>query len=109
ISILPQNKKQNSNQYSIPVQTQTSKMMSMIRSSITKATTARRLISNSTKSNNVAYTLGHEASHTAPASSSSSSVLKAVAYTVLGSTAVVAGVSHLLKDEVIYWTPNVRK
>ncbi|KAG0339959.1 hypothetical protein BG004_006600, partial [Podila humilis] len=35
--------------------------------------------------------------------------VKNVAFTVLGSTAVVAGVSHMLKDEVVYWTPNARK
>ncbi|KAF9193282.1 hypothetical protein BGZ51_003803 [Haplosporangium sp. Z 767] len=87
--------------------------MSMILQTITKiaAPAARRSISNSCKTNSAAsVSLGHNGSMTSSASSSPSSrTLKTVAQIVLGSTAVVAGVSHLLKDEVIYWTPNTRK
>ncbi|KAI1318572.1 hypothetical protein EDD11_006262 [Mortierella claussenii] len=92
--------------------------MSMIRTSFSKiaAATARRSISNSSKTNNVAtVSIGQDVSSmssSAAASfspSSSGRAYKAVAYTVLGGTAVVAGISHLLKDEVIYWTPNIRK
>ncbi|KAF9572029.1 hypothetical protein EC968_010434 [Mortierella alpina] len=78
----------------------------MIRTSATKAA-PRRFISNSTR-NNAAVSLGHQAM-ASPATASASSKTKVAAYTVLGSTAVVAGVSLLLKDEVVYWTPNVRK
>ncbi|GJJ68961.1 hypothetical protein EMPS_01307 [Entomortierella parvispora] len=89
-------------------------MMSMIRNTFAKvAPAATRSISNSSKTNNASVTLGHVANmaseSASPASSSSAKTFKAVAYTVLGSTALVAGVSHLLKDEVVYWTPNVRK
>ncbi|KAG0201764.1 hypothetical protein BGX28_005509 [Mortierella sp. GBA30] len=86
--------------------------MSIIRNAITKvaAPAARRSISNSSKTNNAAVSIGHEATVSSSSSSSSSGrALKAIAYTVLGSATVVAGVSHLLKDEVIYWTPNTRK
>ncbi|KAF8929171.1 hypothetical protein BGZ47_001236 [Haplosporangium gracile] len=81
----------------------------MIRNTITKvAPTATRAISNSTKTN---AAISLEASSSMPAHNAaapSNGRFKAIAYTVLGSTAVVAGVSHLLKDEVVYWTPNVR-
>ncbi|KAF9570413.1 hypothetical protein EC968_001811 [Mortierella alpina] len=88
--------------------------MSILRNAITKAAApaARRSISNSSMTNNAAaVSLGHDGamSSSSSASSSSGRALKAVAYTVLGSATVVAGVSHLLKDEVIYWTPNTRK
>ncbi|KAG0050608.1 hypothetical protein BGZ83_004612 [Gryganskiella cystojenkinii] len=87
-------------------------MMSMIRNTLSKvAPTATRSISNSSKTN-ASISLGHVASmasESATAPSTSSSTLKAVANTVLGTTAVVAGISYLLKDEVVYWTPNVRK
>ncbi|KAH7054168.1 hypothetical protein BKA57DRAFT_502580 [Linnemannia elongata] len=79
----------------------------MIRNTISKvAPTATRAISNSTKTN-AAISLESSAmpSHNTAAASSNGR-FKAVAYTVLGSTAVVAGISHLLKDEVVYWTPN---
>jgi hypothetical protein len=83
----------------------------MIRNTISKvAPTATRAISNSTKTN---AAISLEASAAMPSHNASSNAsngrFKAVAYTVLGSTAVVAGISHLLKDEVVYWTPNVRK
>ncbi|KAF9410136.1 hypothetical protein BGZ94_001750 [Podila epigama] len=86
--------------------------MSMIRNSLVKAT-ARRSISNSTKTN-AALSLGHAsvnptaASAAAASSSASSSFAKAfkgVVYT----SAVVAGAAYFVKDEVIYWTPNARK
>ncbi|KAF9959006.1 hypothetical protein BGZ72_010446 [Mortierella alpina] len=80
-------------------------MSTMIRTSATKAAT--RFISSSSR-NNAAVSLGHQAM-TSPANAAASSRTKIAAYTVLGSTAVVAGVSLLLKDEVVYWTPNVRK
>ncbi|KAF9941398.1 hypothetical protein BGZ65_003881, partial [Modicella reniformis] len=47
-------------------------------------------------------------SATTNAPSSSPRAAKIAAYTVLGSTVVIAGASRLLKDEVVYWTPNVR-
>lgn len=88
-------------------------MMSMIRNTFAKVAPATtRSISNSSKTNNASVTLGHVASmasESAAPASSSAKTFKTVAYTVLGSTALVAGVSHLLKDEVVYWTPNVRK
>ncbi|KAG0024178.1 hypothetical protein BGZ80_005484 [Entomortierella chlamydospora] len=84
----------------------------MIRTPLSKIAlpAAKRFISNSTKVNNVVTTA--QISHENPMSASSPSsgrAFKAIAYTVLGSTAVVAGLSHLFKDEVVYWTPNVRK
>ena len=81
-------------------------MSTMIRNSVTKAAT-RRFISNSTR-NNAAVSIGHQVM-TSPATATASSKIKVATYTVLGSTAMVAGVSLLLKDEVVYWTPNVRK
>ncbi|KAG0257589.1 hypothetical protein BG011_003869 [Mortierella polycephala] len=87
--------------------------MSTIRQIITKIAVpaARRSISNSSKTNSAASaSLGRNASMASSASPSSSSrTLKTVAYTIVGSTVVVASVSHLLKDEVVYWTPNPRK
>ncbi|KAF9345707.1 hypothetical protein BGX26_002818 [Mortierella sp. AD094] len=84
----------------------------MIRTPLSKIAmpATKRFISNSTKVNNVAATaqISHETSASASLSSSGRA-FKAVAYTVLGSTAVVAGLSHLFKDEVVYWTPNTRK
>ncbi|KAF9977970.1 hypothetical protein BGZ73_004253 [Actinomortierella ambigua] len=81
----------------------------MIRTVISRPSTmgAIRTISNSSKANSAA-TLAHnaaEAGHYA----SSGSTAKTVAYTALGTVAVVGGLSALLKDEVIYWTPNARK
>ncbi|KAG0364618.1 hypothetical protein BC939DRAFT_527285 [Gamsiella multidivaricata] len=93
-------------------------MLSMIRSSLSKAAmgpaAARRSISASSKSNNLTTVvpLTRETNMTTSASASPSSsrrAFKSVAYTVLGSTALIAGLSHFLKDEVVYWTPNVRK
>ncbi|KAF9086878.1 hypothetical protein BGX23_008530 [Mortierella sp. AD031] len=88
--------------------------MSMIRNTLTKVSPAatRRAISNSTKTNAAISLESSSSSMPSTASASSSNggrAYKTVAYTVLGSTAVVAGFSHLLKDEVVYWTPNVRK
>ncbi|KAF9145358.1 hypothetical protein BGX30_009368 [Mortierella sp. GBA39] len=81
----------------------------MIRNTISKvAPTATRAISNSTKTN-AAISLESSAMPSHSTAAPSNGRFKAVAYTVLGSTAVVAGMSHLLKDEVVYWTPNVRK
>ncbi|KAG0230248.1 hypothetical protein BGW41_002563 [Actinomortierella wolfii] len=82
----------------------------MIRTVISRPSTfgAIRAISNSSKASSPA-TLAHNASESAHYSSSTSSTAKTVAYTVLGATAVVGGLSALLKDEVIYWTPNTRK
>ncbi|KAF9135464.1 hypothetical protein BGW39_002609, partial [Mortierella sp. 14UC] len=84
-------------------------MMSMIRNTLTKvAPTATRTISNSTKTN-AAISLESSSMPSMPSSrNASTGRFKTIAYTVLGSTAVVAGFSHLLKDEVVYWTPNVR-
>ncbi|KAF9397137.1 hypothetical protein BGX21_009181 [Mortierella sp. AD011] len=84
----------------------------MIRTPLSKIAlpVTKRFISNSTKVNNVVTTA--QISHENPMSASSPSsgrAFKAIAYTVLGSTAVVAGLSHLFKDEVVYWTPNARK
>ncbi|KAG0210418.1 hypothetical protein BGX28_009327 [Mortierella sp. GBA30] len=75
----------------------------LIRSSAAKAAT-RRFISISTRTN-AAASLGHHPVTATPATTRT----KAITYTILGSTAVIAGVSHLLKDEVVYWTPNVRQ
>ncbi|KAF8936524.1 hypothetical protein BGZ58_004060 [Dissophora ornata] len=91
--------------------------MPMIRSSLFKAAfpAARRTISSSSKTNNIAaVSLGHESSMAASSPSASSTsaggrIFKAVVYITAGSTAAVAGISYLLKDEVLYWTPNVRK
>ncbi|KAG0366433.1 hypothetical protein BGX24_003687 [Mortierella sp. AD032] len=76
-------------------------MMSMIRASNSTAA-AKRFISSSVRAN-AAVVINHTAAAT---SANGAKTVKTVAYTVLGSTAVVAGVSHLLKDEVVYWTPN---
>ncbi|KAG0032897.1 hypothetical protein BGZ81_009844 [Podila clonocystis] len=76
-------------------------MLSMIRTSVAK--TPARYISTSAPSR-AGVTIAHS-----EAIASTSSRTKTVAYTVLGSTAVVAGASHYLKDEVVYWTPNARK
>jgi hypothetical protein len=76
-------------------------MMSMIRTAAPKAVN-RRLFSNSARTN-AAASIAH------PGAVSSSRILKVAAYTAIGSTVVVAGASHLFKDEVVYWTPNVRK
>jgi hypothetical protein len=65
----------------------------------------RRLFSNSARTNVAVASIAHNTS----AVSSTSRAAKIAVYTVLGSTAVVAGASHLLKDEVVYWTPNARK
>ncbi|KAG0375972.1 hypothetical protein BGX24_008450 [Mortierella sp. AD032] len=84
-------------------------MMSMIRNTLTKvAPTATRTITNSTKTN-AAISLESSMPSMNSSSNASTGRFKTIAYTVLGSTAVVAGFSHLLKDEVVYWTPNVRK
>ncbi|KAF9311781.1 hypothetical protein BG003_007030 [Podila horticola] len=77
-------------------------MLSIIRTSVAKA--PARYISTSAPSRAATVTIAHS-----EAMASTSSRTKTVAYTVLGSTAVVAGVSHFLKDEVVYWTPNARK
>ncbi|KAF9912008.1 hypothetical protein EC991_001455 [Linnemannia zychae] len=77
-------------------------MMSMIRAS--NFTAAKRFISSSSRAN-AAVAINHAAAAPA-ATSNGAKTAKTVAYAVLGSTAVVAGVSHLLKDEVVYWTPN---
>ncbi|KAG9066124.1 hypothetical protein KI688_001343 [Linnemannia hyalina] len=78
-------------------------MMSMIRASTSTTTVAKRLISSSTRANAAAVAINHTV---AAAPSNGAKTAKTVAYAVLGSTAVVASVSHLLKDEVVYWTPN---
>ncbi|KAF9378586.1 hypothetical protein CPC16_011214, partial [Podila verticillata] len=78
-------------------------MMSMIRTSVTKAVPAR-YISTSAPSRSATVAIGRSEAMTSP-----SSRTKTVAYAVLGSTAVVAGASHILKDEVVYWTPNACK
>ncbi|KAF9112630.1 hypothetical protein BGX27_003018 [Mortierella sp. AM989] len=87
--------------------------MTMIRVPLTKIAmpAAQRFISNSTRVNNIAAQIGHESSMASSSTSLSSAgrAFKTVAYTVLGSTAVVAGLSVLFKDEVVYWTPNTRK
>ncbi|KAF9928993.1 hypothetical protein FBU30_001998 [Linnemannia zychae] len=88
-------------------------MMSLIRTTAVKVATpsTMRAISNSTKTN-AAISLESTSSNMSAhhtAANSSSGRFKTIAYTVLASTAVVAGVSHFLKDEVVYWTPNVRK
>ncbi|KAF9924600.1 hypothetical protein FBU30_005448 [Linnemannia zychae] len=78
-------------------------MMSAIRTSAPTATIAKRFISSSARAN-AAVTINHTA---APINSThGSKTAKSIAYAVLGGTATVAGVSHLLKDEVVYWTPN---
>ncbi|KAF9430506.1 hypothetical protein BGZ94_006452 [Podila epigama] len=88
-------------------------MISMTRTAIVKATaaaSARRHLSSSISRNQsatVTLTMASEAA--APSSSASSGTAKMVAYTVLGSTAVIAGVARIFKDEVVYWTPNARK
>ncbi|KAG0276945.1 hypothetical protein BGZ96_003069 [Linnemannia gamsii] len=83
--------------------------MSMIRTSSTSTTTvAKRLISSSARANNAAVSINHTAVASA-APSNGAKTAKTVACTVLGSTAVVAGVSHLFKDEVVYWTPNKKQ
>ncbi|KAF9142151.1 hypothetical protein BGX30_003272 [Mortierella sp. GBA39] len=79
-------------------------MMSMIRASTSTTTVAKRLISSSTRANAAAVAINHTVAAAAP--SNGAKTAKTVAYTVLGSTAVVVGASHLLKDEVVYWTPN---
>ncbi|KAF9912779.1 hypothetical protein EC991_008641 [Linnemannia zychae] len=85
-------------------------MMSMIRNTLTKvAPTATRTISNSTKTNAAISLESSSMPSMNSSSNASTGRFKTIAYTVLGSTAVVAGFSHLLKDEVVYWTPNVRK
>lgn len=78
-------------------------MMSMIRASTSTTTVAKRLISSSARANSAAVSINDTV---AAAPSNGAKTAKTVAYAVLGSTAVVAGVSHLLKDEVVYWTPN---
>ncbi|KAF9121618.1 hypothetical protein BGW39_010400, partial [Mortierella sp. 14UC] len=80
-----------------------SKMMSMIRAS--NSTAAKRFISSSARAN-AAVAINHAAAAPTAVTSNGAKTAKTVAYTVLGSTAVVAGVSRLLKDEVVYWTPN---
>ncbi|KAF9336423.1 hypothetical protein BG006_008704 [Podila minutissima] len=77
-------------------------MLSMIRTSVAK--TPARCISTSAPSRAATVAIAHS-----EAVVSTSSRTKTVAYAVLGSTAVVAGASHVLKDEVVYWTPNARK
>ncbi|KAF9185194.1 hypothetical protein BGZ51_002915 [Haplosporangium sp. Z 767] len=81
-------------------------MMSMIRIAAAKAT-ARRFISSSARSYN-AVALEHHASPSMATAAipAASRTAKTVAYTLLGSTAVIGGFSILLKDEVVYWTPN---
>ncbi|KAF9155553.1 hypothetical protein BG015_009426 [Linnemannia schmuckeri] len=80
--------------------------MSMIRASTTSTTVAKRLISSSARAN-AAVAINHTVASATPSTTANGAkTAKTVAYAVLGSTAVVAGVSHLLKDEVVYWTPN---
>ncbi|KAF8969763.1 hypothetical protein BGZ46_010630 [Entomortierella lignicola] len=88
----------------------TLKMMSMIRTATPKTVAAsHRFISSSAKSNAVAASIGHNIVPSSVSSSSSSKAVKVAAIAVLGSTAVVSGLSLLLKDEVVVWTPNARK
>ncbi|KAF9114324.1 hypothetical protein BGX27_011144 [Mortierella sp. AM989] len=84
-------------------------MMSMVRSATPKALVSRRLISSSAKANAIAASIGHNIASSSTSSSSSSRAAKVASYAVLGSTTVAIGVSLLLKDEVVYWTPNTRK
>lgn len=79
-------------------------MMSIIRASTSTTTVAKRLISSSAKVNASAVAINHTVAAAAP--SNGAKTAKTVAYAVLGSAAVVAGASRLLKDEVVYWTPN---
>ncbi|KAG0030933.1 hypothetical protein BGZ82_007199 [Podila clonocystis] len=84
-------------------------MMSMIRNTIAKAAApARRSISNSTKTN-AALSMHTGVESTAVASTSGSSSAAKVAKVVVYTSAVVAGAAYFVKDEVVYWTPNVRK
>ncbi|KAF9200775.1 hypothetical protein BGZ49_008994 [Haplosporangium sp. Z 27] len=85
--------------------------MSMIRTATPKAiAVSHRFISSSAKSNAVAASIGHNiVPSSASSSSSSSKAVKVAAIAVVGSTAVVSGLSLLLKDEVVVWTPNARK
>ncbi|KAF9360039.1 hypothetical protein BGX26_010689 [Mortierella sp. AD094] len=83
-------------------------MMSMIRIATPKAIVSRRLISSSAKSNAVAASIGHNIMPSTASPSSSSRTAKTAGYAILGSTVVATGVSLLLKDEVVYWTPNAR-
>ncbi|KAG0090359.1 hypothetical protein BGZ93_004241 [Podila epicladia] len=77
-------------------------MLSMIRTSVAK--TPARYISTTAPSRAATVAIAHS-----EAIASTSSRTKTVAYAVLGSTAVIAGASHVFKDEVVYWTPNARK
>ncbi|KAF9315627.1 hypothetical protein BG003_002847 [Podila horticola] len=84
-------------------------MMSMIRNTIAKAAApARRSISNSTKTN-AALSMHAGVESTPAATSATSSSVAKVAKAVVYTSAVVAGAAYFVKDEVIYWTPNVRK
>ncbi|KAG0272490.1 hypothetical protein BGZ95_011760 [Linnemannia exigua] len=78
--------------------------MSTIRAS-NSTVVAKRFISSSARAN-AAVAINQTAARTATASANGAKTAKTIAYTVLGSTVVVASVSHLLKDEVVYWTPN---
>ncbi|KAF9905681.1 hypothetical protein BX616_000942 [Lobosporangium transversale] len=80
-------------------------MLPSIRAVTPKAFVARRFISQSSKANAAASI----AQNAMPATANGSRTAKAAAYTVLGGGIVVAGAAVLLKDEVVYWTPNVRK
>ena len=111
---LPSQPAQTSQHYlhlSPPPRSISPKMMSLIRASTSTSTNAvaKRFISNSARAN-AAVTINHVAAPStlasAKAAANGSKTAKAITYTVLGSTVVVAGASHLLKDEVVYWTPN---
>ncbi|KAG0366562.1 hypothetical protein BGZ54_005197 [Gamsiella multidivaricata] len=85
-------------------------MMSTIRTAAPKALIARRFISNSARTQAAAVSIGRNNAATVSSHNASASrTVKLAAYAVLGSTAVVAAASHLLRHEVVYWTPNVRK
>ncbi|KAG0301353.1 hypothetical protein BGZ98_008424 [Dissophora globulifera] len=75
-------------------------MIPTMRTAIPKTLTTARLMSSAAQSNAPATSFASSASRTAA---------KVAAYAVIGSTTVVAGASVLFKDEVVYWTPNVRK
>ncbi|KAF9426434.1 hypothetical protein BGZ76_002764 [Entomortierella beljakovae] len=80
-------------------------MISNMRNTVPKAITFQRSISSSARSNSIATP--YMSSHTTQGSSSRAA--KVAGYAVLGSAVAATGASILLKDEVVYWTPNSRK
>ncbi|KAF9583229.1 hypothetical protein BGW38_009977, partial [Lunasporangiospora selenospora] len=85
-------------------------MSTMFQNTAVKTIAAARSIHSSATVRSAAVSIGHHVSMNASPDgiSTTSKAAKAIAYTAVGTATVLGGVSILFKDEVVYWTPNVR-